>query len=201
MASLLMVFAKAPVVGQVKTRLTPALGAEGACRLHEQLVEDTLSRFSSLEGVHKQLWLTEPSHPFWSTQGWPKREQKGDDLGARMAYGFGQASAAGYDRTLVVGSDCPALSCKVVEKALAALKDEDCVIVPATDGGYMLLGLRRACSRVFEGIDWGSPKVLAQTEERLAEMGFAYSLLAPLNDIDEPADLDALPERFKSEFV
>jgi len=122
--------------------------------------------------------------------GWT--EQGEGDLGARMARAAQRVLAAG-DAVVLIGTDCPALDAGVLRQAAAALRSSDAVMVPSADGGYALLGLRRFHPSLFEGIVWSTPSVAAVTRARLAALGWATQLLAPLHDIDEAADLCWLP--------
>lgn len=192
----ILVMAKAPLPGQVKTRLAPLLGEEGAAAfLTEQL--RSLGRMlqeSRLAPV--QLWagLT-TRHPLFDelrqAHGWPVRAQQGADLGARMQHAAARA-LAGSRVVILIGADCPALDAAYLDAALAAMQEGlDAVIGPAADGGYVLLGLRAASPELFDGIDWSTPQVGAQTRMRMRELGWRWRELASLRDIDTPADYRA----------
>jgi uncharacterized protein len=196
----LIVFAKAPVAGQAKTRLIPALGAEGAAALAARLLQHALAQgaaagFGAVElcaapdGTHPALVAAAHEHGVTLTV------QGDGDLGARMQRALSRRLAT-HARVLLIGTDAPALDTPVLRAAAAALATHDAVFVPALDGGYALVGLARrpeAPVRLFDGIAWSTPQVMALTRERLAELGLRTALLAPLPDIDEPADLAHLP--------
>lgn len=173
-----LVFARAPRAGHVKTRLIPLLGEQGAARLHARLLRRTLAtaKDSSLGPV--ELWMT--------------RRQRGADLGARMHDAFVR-SLRRADRVVLVGSDCPVLRGSDLRRAARWLAGgADAVFAPAEDGGYALIALRRVSPRLFEGIDWGSAKVMSQTRERLAALGWRWRELPEVWDVDRPQDVARL---------
>jgi hypothetical protein len=197
----LLVFARAPVPGQVKTRLIPALGVRRATDLHRQLVLRALQRACAARAARVQLWIAgDPGHPFVRACarrfGVPVFEQHGADLGRRMAGAFASALQADADgRCVLIGSDCPAQTVQDLEQAAGALKSHDAALQPAHDGGYVLLGLRRPQAQLFEAIDWGSARVSLQTRERAAALGLSLYLLRSLPDLDSAADLQQARER------
>src|SRR5690349_1288683 len=150
------VFAKAPVPGQVKTRLVPLLGAEGAARLHEELVLRSLgvAADAGIGGV--ELWCAPDSaHPFFSRCaarfGARLRDQRGVDLGSRMAEAF-RAALCDNAALVLIGSDCPTLTPQSLRDAASALESNDAVLAPAEDGGYVLVGLSGPDHGIFDGI-------------------------------------------------
>lgn len=198
MTTRVLVFARAPTPGCVKTRLIPALGAEGAARLYRRLMVDQLERAAACDGMPIELWVTpDPAAPFFVTaaQRWPLslHQQQGADLGERLA----RAASAALGRAaavLLIGTDCPELSSDYLGLAQERLQDQDAVIGPAQDGGYVLLGLRRMAPILFAGIPWGGDQVAAETMARLDRLGWRWSTLPRLHDIDRPEDLIHLPE-------
>jgi rSAM/selenodomain-associated transferase 1 len=191
----LIVFARAPAEGAVKTRLVPALGAAGAARLHRRLLWLTLERACAARGARVELWISGGiDHPFVSECarrfGLPRFEQRGADLGQRMAGALASALAArGARRCLLIGTDCPAQSAGDLEQAAAALASHDVALQPAEDGGYVLIGLKRPRPALFEAIDWGGADVTARTLERAAALGLSVAQLRRLPDLDSEADL------------
>jgi uncharacterized protein len=192
----LLVFARAAVVGQVKTRLIPELGADGACNLHRQLMSRTLQRACAARGAHVQLWIGgDPTEVF--VQECSRRycvpvfEQRGADLGRRMAEAFDHAlrSANPTAGCVLIGTDCPAQTVKDLEDAHDALRSHDAVLQPAEDGGYVLIGLRRPLAQLFDAIDWGSEHVTEQTSQRAAVLGLTLHALRTVPDLDSSADL------------
>lgn len=200
--TLVMVFAKAPVCGMVKTRLVPALGEEGAARLHRRLLQHTLDTVTNIANVDCRLYGLTASEDteldrLATRFGLALHEQRGGDLGERMANAFVDA-LENYQRAIIVGTDCPALSRAHYRQVIAALDDHDAAIVPAFDGGYVLMGLRRYSPRLFAGIDWSTDRVFQQTQERMHAEGLRCRALPALPDIDRPGDLNYCPEALLS---
>jgi hypothetical protein len=190
------VFAKAPVPGVAKTRLIPRLGAEGAARLQEALIENALAKAIAVAGARVTLWVAgDRSHPFVAAVA--RRfdigieTQHGPDLGARMHDAFATTLAPGRNRGCVlIGTDCPALTTADLERAAAALATHDAFVLPAEDGGYVLIALRTPQERIFEGIEWGGPTVMQATRERMARLGLAWFEGSPRPDLDTPGDYE-----------
>lgn len=194
-----IVMAKAPVPGLAKTRLIPALGAEGAAALAARMLEHAVGE-ALAAGVGPVTLCGAPdvSHPAFIERARDPRVQlqpQGEgDLGARMRRAFDRALAT-HERAVLIGTDAPALDAAVLRAAAAALDAHDAVFAPAHDGGYALIGLRRAEPRLFEAMPWSTAKVMAVTRERLREAGQHWHELPALRDIDEPADLVHLAGR------
>ena len=188
-----IVFARAPRPGAVKTRLTPLLGAEGAAALHARLVERTLetaraATFPRIE-LHGTPDINDPFFSFCAAHfAVALAAQAGGDLGARMLAAF-EAALATHRRALLLGSDCPALTARHLRQADRALREgSDAVFVPCEDGGYALIGLQRAEARLFDGIAWGGESVMADTRTRLTGLGWRWRELDTLWDVDRPED-------------
>lgn len=188
-----IVFARAPRPGAVKTRLIPLLGAEGAAALHARLVERTLETARAATFRQIQLHGTpDINDPFFSFCAGhfavALAAQAGGDLGARMLAAF-EAALATHPRALLLGSDCPALTARHLRRANRALREgADAVFVPCEDGGYALIGLQRAEARLFDGIAWGGENVMADTRTRLTGLGWRWRELETLWDVDRPDD-------------
>lgn len=188
------IMAKAPVAGLAKTRLIPLLGAVGAARAQRGFALKTLAtaRAASLGNV--ALWCApDATHRFFraleSRHGVQTRPQPTGDLGQRMAAAMAHHFArAAHTPLLIVGTDCPVLTPEHLQQAADALQDHDVVLIPAEDGGYVLIGLRRPLPEVFTGVAWSTPQVLAQTRERLQSAGPRWRELPALWDVDEPED-------------
>jgi rSAM/selenodomain-associated transferase 1 len=195
--TVLVIFAKAPRPGTVKTRLIPLLGAEGAAGFHARLVKHTLetARAASFRGI--ELHCTpDADDPFFrfcaSHFGVAVSAQTQGDLGARMLAAFKGALAVN-DCALLIGSDCPALTARHLRRAERALRDgADAVLGPCEDGGYALIGVRRIEARLFENIAWGGDSVTTVTRSRLAELGWHWHELDTLWDVDRPEDYQRL---------
>lgn len=191
--TLVIVFARAPAPGKAKTRLVPLLGAQGAARLHARLVELALAtavaaRCGPVE-LHCAPRLREPFFLGCRKRfGVRLRAQGRGDLGERMHRSLARALRAA-DAVLLVGSDCPVLRPADLRRAALALRSgADAVFAPAEDGGYALIGLRRASPRLFAGVDWGADGVMTQTRARLRGLGWRWRELRTVWDVDRPED-------------
>lgn len=190
---LIALMVRVPVAGEVKTRLIPALGTEGACLLYRAMVEDLLEQVA-VSGMPLQLFYTggEAEHlpQSWRQAAHNLCPQQGGDLGARMAHALatGCESAA---RVLLIGSDIPDMDATILRNAAAALHSHEVVIAPAMDGGYCLLGLNRGIdvTPILQAMPWSTDQVLTITRQRLTGLGHSVHLLPTLRDIDTPADL------------
>jgi uncharacterized protein len=192
-----IVFAKAPRPGEVKTRLIPALGADGASRLAERLLNLALDHAVAADIGAVELCVTpDRTHPaFMAASRRPAvtiTEQGAGDLGQRMARAFERVLAT-HESALLIGTDAPALDAAYLRKAASTLRDSDAVFGPAADGGYTLVGLRRPQPELFIDMRWSHDGVMAQTRARLAALGLRHVELPVLHDIDEPGDLVHLP--------
>lgn len=190
--ALTLVFAKAPRAGEVKTRLIPLLGAQGAAALHRQLTHRTLVTATEADLGPVELhvapdiddaFLRDCSQRF----GVPLFAQRGADLGERMRNAFDEALAR-HGRVIIIGTDCPALTVQHLQQAATALATHDAVLIPAEDGGYALIGLTRGDDSLFSGIAWGSDSVLAATRSRLKALRWRWHELETLWDVDRPED-------------
>ena len=190
-ATRIVVFAKAPVAGRVKTRLIPALGAEGAARLAREMLRQTLTE-AAATGLGDPELCADPDPAFWGNllPGGPLRHAaQGDgDLGERLARAAERVLGE-RDNILLIGTDCPALDAARLRAAAQALTTHDAVIHPAADGGYVLLGLGRFDPSLFAGIAWSTAAVAADTIARVRALGWCLAVLETLADVDEPEDL------------
>lgn len=196
-ACAIVVMAKAPQAGLAKTRLVPALGAAGAARLAERLLEATLVQaITAAVGPVEICCTPDTAHPAFTrlrqAHALSLSEQGEGDLGARMARAFARL-LQGHSQVLVIGTDAPGLDAQYLRAAAAALNGHDAVFGPALDGGYTLVGLRRAAPALFDGMPWSTPTVMAETRRRLVAGGWRHAELPALADVDEPADLVHVP--------
>ncbi len=187
-----IVLAKAPQPGSVKTRLIPLLGAEGAAALYVRLVKhalETATKASRFVELHCAPDANDPFFRFCASHyGVAVKAQVEGDLGARMLAAFKQ-SLPEHARVLLIGSDCPALTARHLQQAKRALRDgADAVFVPCEDGGYALIGLKRADRGLFDGIEWSSANVMAETRARLIALDWRWRELETLWDVDRPED-------------
>ena len=179
---MIIVFAKAPVAGEAKTRLIPRLGAWRAARLHERLTRQAV-RTALASGEDVELHGS-ARHAFFSSLNVPFQLQRGRDLGERMHRAFARA----HGPAILIGTDCPELTAADLRSAARFLRaGYDAVLAPAEDGGYALVALRRAID-IFDGIAWGGPRVYADTVRRLA--GYRWRALRRVWDVDRPEDLE-----------
>ncbi len=190
----IIVFAKAPVAGQVKTRLCPPLTPDEAASLHGSLVLDILERCQSLKGYDRILAGT-PSlhHPFFRAMEArfkiPVWDQIGDDLGTRMASAFKQALGSPYRSVVIIGTDIPGINGPLLTTAVDSLQDHDVVLGPTMDGGYYLIGLRTPVPDLFANIPWSTEQVYALTEQKIKMLGLSLMVLPKLRDLDTVEDL------------
>jgi len=188
-------FAKAPRAGHVKTRLEPALGEQGALELHKKLVRHTWQTLHRADVATVQLWVDSVAESDFFSTLTPMVEtlhqQQGADLGQRMMQAIGQTLAQ-FEQVILVGSDCPALDEGYLSQAVNALESADVVLGPASDGGYVLIGMRQLRAEVFRHINWGSDQVLMQTRARLEQSGCQWHELPERWDVDRPEDLSKL---------
>lgn len=194
MKTRIVIFAKAPVPGNVKTRLIPALGEDGAARLALRMLEDTVREAVKVDVAEVELCADPaPDHPDWKGLLPPilTSEQGKGDLGERLARAAERVIAAGH-RAIFVGTDCPELTGERLRKACEELESHDAVIHPTFDGGYALLGLQSFDRSVFAGIEWSTLSVAQATMARIDALGWSLHIGETLQDIDEPEDLLSL---------
>lgn len=194
-SSAVVVLAKVPEPGRVKTRLVPAVGEARATALAEAMLGDTLEALEALGPAIARLWVARgaleaararvPAH-------WAVHPQAEGDLGARMGEAWRVAAA---DRVVIVGADAPSMSAARVEAALAALGSADVVVGPTLDGGYDLLGLRRRESAVLDDMPWSTPELMSVTRARARAAGLVLVELEPGFDVDTGEDLVGLASR------
>jgi len=196
METIFGVFAKQPIPGQVKTRLAATIGADAAVAIYEAFLADITRTFADVadlrvlgfspdDAAAEEYFrsLADGKYELWA--------QPDSSLGARMAAFFIEHLTE-ESSVVLIGSDSPSLPRKLIDMAFTALEVDDCVIGPATDGGYYLIGLRRWNDGLFDDVNWGGPRVLAQTVRNLTEADFTLQLLPPWYDVDTLEDLDCL---------
>jgi rSAM/selenodomain-associated transferase 1 len=189
----IIIFAKAPVAGFAKTRLIPALGAEGAAALARRMLQTALSSAINAGASAVELCVT----PDIETASWKSIDlppgidithQGNGDLGARMARPAQSAIERG-EAVLLIGTDCAEMSPTLLGAAAARLQSLDSCIHPAADGGYLVLGLTQFSPRLFDEIAWSTHSVAAVTIERIHSLGWSLHIGDLLHDIDTPDDL------------
>jgi rSAM/selenodomain-associated transferase 1 len=189
----LIIFVKAPRPGQVKTRLAKAIGPAAACEAYKQLLEKVLDQLSQLRTVDLRFAPDDAAHEIahWLRPTWNALPQGAGDLGDRLRRAFDDAFACGCERVVVIGSDCPAVTEADIHLAWDALRDNDAVLGPASDGGYWLIGLKAPIEGVFENIAWSTSSVFEQTARRLQRAGRSCHLLRTLTDVDTEIEWNA----------
>jgi len=200
MKAALIIMAKAPEPGFAKTRLIPALGAEGAAQLANRLLIHTMQTASHTHAfVQHELCLT-PDRAQQAfddrfseqTSTWRIQLQGDGDLGQRMQRAFARALSE-HDAAVLIGTDAPSLTAQQLDQAAHDLAHHEAVFVPATDGGYALIGLKQPMPELFNEMPWSTSAVMAVTQSRLQSIGALWHAYEPVHDIDEPADLIHLP--------
>lgn len=197
--SKLIILAKSPIPGTVKTRLQPTVSPEDAAKLQAYFIRQTLVLASSLKDVDVELRCTpDDSHLVFQQCARQfnisLKQQRGNDLGARMANAL-QEALANYQQVVIIGTDCPDLTANYLNEAFLKLKQGIVVVIgPSNDGGYVLFGLRRYAPSLFTNINWGSNQVLFETRQKLQQLGWEWDELNTLRDIDTPVDLLDFPE-------
>jgi len=188
----LIVFQKNEVLGKVKSRLAVTIGEEKALNVYRMLLDLTYSQVAKLSSsdifVYYSDEIGDRSFHFPVT----KRIQKGQNLGHRMAVAFEEVFLSGYQKTVIIGTDCPEISAELLEQAFGVLDQKDAVIGPALDGGYYLLGMCRFNESLFQNMPWSSSEVTAQTIEKLNLHKISFGLLKTLRDIDTEEDLTTI---------
>ncbi|UOG76881.1 TIGR04282 family arsenosugar biosynthesis glycosyltransferase [Hymenobacter tibetensis] len=192
----LLIFARHPELGRVKTRLAAGIGAEAALAVYAELLRHTFEVTAHIP-AHKTLWLAET--PITSAaHTWPDYEQLVQfpgNLGQKMQAAFARAFAAGATAVLIIGTDCPGLTEEVLQQAYTALATHDVVIGPAEDGGYYLLGMRELYEDLFADKSWSTESVLMHTLADADRLGLRVAQLPTLRDVDDIDDLRAWREQ------
>lgn len=190
-----LIFAKAPVPGASKTRLVPLLGVQGAADAGEEVAMHVLNTVTPLakESVGYQVSLWGASNHavlrVWAEQhNLPFSIQCDGNLGQRMRHSLQLSLSRGADQGLLIGTDCPAMTAAYLRRASAALESTDLVLGPAEDGGYILIGCKAVHGSLFDQIEWGTNRVLAQTVAQAQMLNLSVTLLETLWDVDRPED-------------
>jgi rSAM/selenodomain-associated transferase 1 len=197
-----MVFTKSPVEGQVKTRMIPRLGEAGAFNLYWELLKEIFHRIQTLP-VEKSLWVSGDSNTeallrLAQKQDMKLMKQQGSDLGEKLAQAF-ESSLSDFQHVLVIGGDCVSLDAKYLETAFKTLSGKPCVVGPASDGGFVMLGFSKyvldannKLPDVFKDIPWGESEVSNCLRANLNRSSIDFDELEERWDVDEPKDLSCL---------
>ncbi|NIQ03076.1 MAG: DUF2064 domain-containing protein [Nitrospinaceae bacterium] len=188
----LILFAKDPVEGQVKTRLSPLLDSRITLELYHHFLTDSLAKLRAVEHVDRFIAIaSSPRTDYFEqvSREFPVRlrVQEGEDLGQRMRKAFEDRFQEGYDRVVIIGADSPTLPAAYIEQALVS--SHDLVIGPCTDGGYYLIGMKGRTAEIFDGVPWGTDRVFSETLRRVQRGNIDVELLPVWYDVDFPEDL------------
>lgn len=186
-----IVFVKNPELGKVKTRLGETIGHEKALRIYKKLIQITMEAVNGTDAtvyVYYSDSLPEGEHPVGTT-----RVQSGRGLGERMKNAFLEVFGDGAKQAVIIGSDCPEMSCAILDEAFSMLGVADVALGPANDGGYYLLGMKRLNGAFFENKEWSTALVLEQTLADIRKLGLSYAQLPELTDLDTIEDLAGFP--------
>jgi rSAM/selenodomain-associated transferase 1 len=179
----IIVFAKTPELGKVKTRIAAQLGDDNALQIYTRLLQYT---FAVLERVtYKKIVYYTGKGPQDYWKGLETKQQGNGDLGNRMNIAFEEVLNEENMSAIIIGTDCATLTTEIIASAFTALETKDLVIGPASDGGYYLLGMKKNHPTLFEQIDWSTEKVFEQTIEQAEKLSLQYHILPVLTDIDE----------------
>lgn len=185
----LVLFARNPVLGRVKSRLAATVGPEKALDAYRHLLGLALEAALGCPAV-LYLFLSDfvEEDSAWVPPDVLQRIQQGTSLGQRMSNALTEVLAQGHEKAVLVGCDLPDLTADILGEAFERLDDHDLVFGPARDGGYYLVGLKEPCPALFDGIDWSTPRVFSQTLEKTKAMGLSAHRLPTLSDIDDESD-------------
>jgi len=192
--SAILIFSKPPVAGQVNTRLVPYISAEQAAHLHEELTHNRLRMCTTAKLCDVQLWCNpDTRHPFFTEcrqrYGVQLQAQSGNNLGERMSAAL-KTMLGQYKKIIIIGTDAPALDIDSIEAVINELERRDIVLVPAEDGGYVLLAASTYHEDLLVDVPWGTETVLASTVRNIENLGLTYNLLGQCWDVDRPEDLE-----------
>jgi rSAM/selenodomain-associated transferase 1 len=189
----LIIFTRNPELGKCKTRLAKTIGEQAALDIYLFLLAHTSNTIQKITGAHKRVYFSDRigSDLSWDSTAFSRHLQNGSDLGMRMEHAFQETFDLGYERVLIIGSDLYDLNASDIIEAFEALKINDAVLGPASDGGYYLLGLKKIIPSLFRNKVWGTSEVLPATLENLK--GYQTHLLPERNDIDRYEDIAGNP--------
>lgn len=201
----LIVFAKLPEPGKVKTRLAQDLGEQRAAEIYSDIARDIISRVSESSTYETLIYFDPPDKKNEITL-WLKEctyieserliPQEGGSLGERILSAFESIFSSGAKSAVIIGTDCTDVNANMIEESFQELREYDAVLGPAQDGGYYLLGLNSLIPELFQEIGWSTEYVLEQTISRLNKLGLNYKLRETLRDIDNLNDLNSVSKNY-----
>jgi uncharacterized protein len=196
----IILFTRCPEPGNVKKRLVHLIGEHGAAHLQSEMTMHALEiahRFATTDEIELEVHFAGGNRQRMQTlfgKDFVYVHQVGADLGERMRFSFRKALEEGAQAVVLIGADCPGITRAILRQAFAALKGHDCILGPALDGGYYLIGLRQDQPEIFSSIPWGTNRVLEHTLGAIERLGLKVSLLETLMDVDRPEDLHTWEE-------
>ncbi|HXG85552.1 MAG TPA: TIGR04282 family arsenosugar biosynthesis glycosyltransferase [Pyrinomonadaceae bacterium] len=194
-----IIMAKVPRAGNVKTRLQPFLTPEQSADFAECLMRDTIEKVKNLQNQLIIAYSPLKERKFFDKFSLVETlfvEQKGINLGEKMFNAFEFAFGRNADSAVMIGTDSPTFPVEFIERAFAHLEKSDAVLGKTSDGGFYLIGLRRLKMEIFENVEWSSPQTFEQTKENIRRAGLKLKETPEWFDVDEPADLEKLREDF-----
>lgn len=195
MSETLIIYTRYPEAGKTKTRMIPALGAQGAADLQRQMTEHTVNTAKMLQATRNlnlEIHFTGGNQQLMSA--WLGQElnyiaQIEGDLGQKMFHSLERAFGVAQQRVIIIGIDCPELDHQILNQGFDSLKEQDLTLGVAADGGYYLIGLKRPIPQLFHNITWGTAQVLQQTRAIAEQLNLNTAYLPTLADVDRPPDL------------
>ena len=196
----LIIFSKAPIPGQVKTRLIPALGIDKATQLHRYMLEQTVAMAFRLQGINCELHGAPDINDVFFKYLSKKYQldlvpQQGAQLGDKMAYAMKTALNTSL-QCVIIGTDCPMINESYIYKAFQQLNSSNIILGPAKDGGYVLIGANVFNDLLFNDVSWSTPEVLKQTIKNINHLNLKYHKLDTLSDVDTDEDLNHLSTQY-----
>ena len=189
----ILIFAKAPIPGKVKTRLSPPLSPNEAASMQEAFIFDTLETLQYFSHVDHFMACHPPAHPFYDRVGQTYKvnfiDQGEGGLGERLKRVVNLLLSKGYKHIVIVGSDSPSIPAKLIDDSFLLLEEKSAVIGPSIDGGYYLIGLSGNIPGVFDDINWGKETVFTETVEKIKKADVDYSVLPVWYDVDTIKEL------------
>ena len=186
----LIIIAKYPETGFVKTRLNGFMTDKKILELYTYLLEQTIHKLRAIPGVDAYIaYIPEHAEEYFSQFGTGLVRLSGDDLGLNMSHSFEVIFKKGYQKAVLVGADIPDLSASIVLHAFALMSDNDLVYGPAEDGGYYLVGMKKLITEVFDNVPWSSDKTLSKSLEEAKKAGYTVGYTETLEDIDTIEDV------------
>ncbi|MEO5947919.1 MAG: TIGR04282 family arsenosugar biosynthesis glycosyltransferase [Chitinophagaceae bacterium] len=189
MGNALILFVRKPELGKVKTRLAATIGNEKALAIYEELLQHTFEITQSLSFLKFVFYVNAIEHnDLWRAEGFIKRLQSDADLGGKMKDAFAEVIQEGYEKVVIIGSDCFQLTTAIIQQAFELLNKNEIVIGPANDGGYYLLGMKKLYGFIFDNKKWSTETVFGDTVQDLKKYNVSFTTLPILTDVDTEED-------------